>query len=542
MSPDQATKWQRRETIRRAVVLAMVLAGLCAGLVAFHARQSLITHFAVSDVTRVLIPARQMVVPASARAGGRALAVPVLVYHGIQPKGTSCNVTPETFRQHMLALKRAGYTTLTMREFEEFIAGSRSIPERSVLITFDDGRTDSFVGADPVFSKLGFKATMFTILGRAGSGKPFYLTEAETKMMARTGRWDVESHTARAHQYIPTGPMGGSGPALSSRLWNTELGRLESDREYELRVAGDLEEAARGLTELSGRRVTAFAYPWGDFGKNAQDPMIKERLPELVAAYYPYSFSQAGPTIDETYNYPFDQGSILRRVYISYDMTAEDLMERLERGMPKTLPFVDSASLASPGWARSTGDLSGDAGHERSCSAASNGRAEVFLDGSRAWEDYVVNARFSLQTSETVSVIARRSGHDDYLAATVSRTYVSIEQVRADESTTVAEADVSIPVDPLALHDVAFSVQGSEAWLQIDGIEVMRVQGVDPALERGGVGMRIDTTPGKAARLKLSSFEVHPLARDLAAADQTDRSAALRPFDVAGIADREWVR
>ncbi len=73
-----------------------------------------------------------------------ALSVPVLLYHGIVPESDRFSITEEVFKDQMFALKKAGYSTITLNEFYGFIHEGKSLPDKSFLLTFDDGRLDSY--------------------------------------------------------------------------------------------------------------------------------------------------------------------------------------------------------------------------------------------------------------------------------------------------------------------------------------------------------------------------------------------------------------
>ncbi|MGB6007196.1 polysaccharide deacetylase family protein [Castellaniella sp.] len=95
--------------------------------------------------------------------------VPVLMYHHVTPAGGAINVTPEHFRDQLAWLKRQGYRTLTCEEFAAHLAGEPA-PERSVLITFDDGYLDNYVHAWPALREYGFHAVIFLVTGWIGQG------------------------------------------------------------------------------------------------------------------------------------------------------------------------------------------------------------------------------------------------------------------------------------------------------------------------------------------------------------------------------------
>lgn len=91
-----------------------------------------------------------------------ARSVPVLMYHHVSPSPGLVTVSPETFADQMRGLATAGYRTLRADEFAAFLAGDK-VPDRSVLITFDDGYLDNWVHAHPILKQYGFSAVMFVV-------------------------------------------------------------------------------------------------------------------------------------------------------------------------------------------------------------------------------------------------------------------------------------------------------------------------------------------------------------------------------------------
>lgn len=96
-------------------------------------------------------------------------SVPVLMYHHVSPSADMITITPERFEEHVAWLARAGFTTLDAEGLARFLAGE-PVPERSVVLTFDDGYLDNWVHGHPVLSRYGMRAVLFIITGHIGDG------------------------------------------------------------------------------------------------------------------------------------------------------------------------------------------------------------------------------------------------------------------------------------------------------------------------------------------------------------------------------------
>ena len=83
-----------------------------------------------------------------------AQSIPVLTYHGLPSEGEG-SVNFDSFVSQMMALKEAGWKTITLKQFESYIKGEdEQIPDKSFLLTFDDGRKDTYYPVDPVLKNL----------------------------------------------------------------------------------------------------------------------------------------------------------------------------------------------------------------------------------------------------------------------------------------------------------------------------------------------------------------------------------------------------
>ncbi|PWF23109.1 polysaccharide deacetylase family protein [Corticimicrobacter populi] len=98
-----------------------------------------------------------------------AKCVPVLMHHHVSPSQGMITVSPENFEDQIAWLAHDGWTSLTLQQFAGFLAGEL-VPEKSVLITFDDGYLDNWVYAHPVLQRHGMHAVLFQVTGWTHDG------------------------------------------------------------------------------------------------------------------------------------------------------------------------------------------------------------------------------------------------------------------------------------------------------------------------------------------------------------------------------------
>lgn len=119
--------------------------------------------------------------------------VMVLNYHKIANEHKSLSVTLDDFEQHMKWLQEYGYTCITPGQLYDFVANGAELPEKPVLITFDDGYKDNYTNAFPIMKKYGMKGTIFVVTGFLGVYDN-YLTWEQAKELLDAG-FNIESHT-----------------------------------------------------------------------------------------------------------------------------------------------------------------------------------------------------------------------------------------------------------------------------------------------------------------------------------------------------------
>jgi peptidoglycan/xylan/chitin deacetylase (PgdA/CDA1 family) len=155
------------------------------------------------------------------------IPVPVLMYHtiGIPDPGwhgqyLTCSY--KKFEDQMRWLKKHSFVTVTLSDLYDYIYNGKKMPERSVILTFDDGYVDNWIFAYPIMKKYGFKGTIFVNpefadprdivrkrLDEVDSESAFepedirgFLSWSEMKESERDGIFDIQAH-AMTHTWYP---------------------------------------------------------------------------------------------------------------------------------------------------------------------------------------------------------------------------------------------------------------------------------------------------------------------------------------------------
>jgi peptidoglycan/xylan/chitin deacetylase (PgdA/CDA1 family) len=156
---------------RHAIMLIILALAICFGLYEYRF-DSNINYIPASSKEGVALPYQNQYgirdFTDKIEFYGKATKVPVLMYHHIleaKDKKTknSLVITTREFERQMDYLFVNDYTTITVRELEQFLNNELVLPKKCVLITFDDGYTSAYKYAYPILQSYGFKATVSLI-------------------------------------------------------------------------------------------------------------------------------------------------------------------------------------------------------------------------------------------------------------------------------------------------------------------------------------------------------------------------------------------
>lgn len=130
------------------------------------------------------------------------IKVPILLYHNLMdnydPQLSSVHISPTEFKEHMNVLKKAGYSTITFQNYYNYVVNNEDLPEKPIIITFDDGYSSNYEHAYPILKNLNMKATIFVVTGRMGADEgivyPHFNWE-QAREMQESGIIDIQSHS-----------------------------------------------------------------------------------------------------------------------------------------------------------------------------------------------------------------------------------------------------------------------------------------------------------------------------------------------------------
>jgi peptidoglycan/xylan/chitin deacetylase (PgdA/CDA1 family) len=168
------------------------------------------------------------------------VGVPVLYYHSVRESADNeVTITPEKLRMQLKYIKDQGYITLTMSELKNYLLDNSPIPQKSIVITFDDGYMDNYYNAFPILKDLDMVATIFCITSNLDGS--YYLSKDAITEMSNYGI-DIQSHTVNHHK-------------LDKMTYSEQLAELKTSK--------------KTLEAITGKEVTSIAYPFGNFNDNS---------------------------------------------------------------------------------------------------------------------------------------------------------------------------------------------------------------------------------------------------------------------------------
>lgn len=235
-------------------------------------------------------------------------SIAILGYHKIgdpPPDGweTWCYVSGNVFKEQLNFLKNNDWQVISFKTFLEGLANPALFPDKSVMITFDDGYRSNLEIAYPILQKFGYPALMFVPTAYVGSYNAF---DADNF-------YEPKENMCSWEELKKLEELGVS--VQSHGVNHAHLSNL-SIEELKFEIAHSKEALEKNLN----KKIEAFSFPYGDMGV---DRNKTERI--LAETGYKAAFLFAGNLINDKIENPFK----LNRIAIGPDTDlAEELKEK----------------------------------------------------------------------------------------------------------------------------------------------------------------------------------------------------------------------
>lgn len=184
--------------------------------------------------------------------------VPILCYHRIHEFTSASarlggyDVTPAAFAEQIKALADSGYQTILPDQLYDYLVKGTALPQKPVMVTFDDTHEEQFVIGNTELKKHGFKGVYFIMT--ISINRPRYMSKEQIKQLSDEGN-AICCHTWDHHMVTK----------YQEADWDTQLVKPQ-----------------RQLEAITGKPVTYFAYPFGLWNQAA--------IPELKSRGYKLAF------------------------------------------------------------------------------------------------------------------------------------------------------------------------------------------------------------------------------------------------------------
>lgn len=222
----------------------------------------------------------------------------VLGYHSVvddtAPKEEK-NFFPQTLSASMLVnhfnwLRQNGYNIISWQQVIDAENGKGTLPEKAVLLSFDDGYRTMYNVIYPILKAYNYPAVFAPVVGWIDTptdGKIHYankmlprnlfVTWQEIREMEQSGLVEIASHTYDSHHGVLANPGHSQIPAIISPTYIDN--KYETKAEYRQRLTQDFTQSAQSIYRNLGKPPRIMVWPYGKFNDTAVEVARQAKMP-----------------------------------------------------------------------------------------------------------------------------------------------------------------------------------------------------------------------------------------------------------------------
>lgn len=186
--------------------------------------------------------------------------LPIIMYHSLLKDSKLQNdytISPALFEKDLKYLTNNGYTTVTVEDLTDYVYHGKDLPDKCIMLTFDDGYYNNYYYAYPLLKKYKCKAVISPIASMTEkftqtqdiSVSYGHISDGDINEMVNSGYVEIQNHSYDMHTLIPR-------KGVSKK-------RGESQEDYKNAITSDITKAQNYLENVTGKKPSCFVYPFG---------------------------------------------------------------------------------------------------------------------------------------------------------------------------------------------------------------------------------------------------------------------------------------
>jgi peptidoglycan/xylan/chitin deacetylase (PgdA/CDA1 family) len=216
--------------------------------------------------------------PANAQPSGQRFVA--IAFHDIDDNASELetdSVTTKGLAQFFDWLKGTGWTAVSLDDLTAAHRGTRPLPDKAILITFDDGYKSLYTRVFPLLKIYRYPIVSALVgswmEGESGTvlygdrrvPRSTFISWAEAREMQASGLVEFASHSYALHRGVQANPQGNIIPAAITWRYDPATRHYETDAEYRNRIRADLQRSRAQMAASLGRAPRAMVWPFGRY-------------------------------------------------------------------------------------------------------------------------------------------------------------------------------------------------------------------------------------------------------------------------------------
>lgn len=205
-----------------------------------------------------------------------------LAYHDVEdddPDQGFLSVRTDRLVDQLAWLRANGYQAVSVDQILTARQGGEPLPERAVLLSFDDGYRSFYTRVLPILKAYGWPALLAPVgvwmdtpadkpvdFGGSPEARDRFLTWDQIREISRSGLVEIAAHTDASHYGALANPQGNTEPAAAIRAYNAQTRQYETEAQFNARMGRDVAAITEKIRRVTGHAPRVWVWPYGAEG------------------------------------------------------------------------------------------------------------------------------------------------------------------------------------------------------------------------------------------------------------------------------------